>query len=265
MSHIFVSHATADDARVSAIHNALQAAGIEAWVDHEDAIGPGDNWFNQIQTALNTCRAGLFILSRSSKDNGNCLAEVISLLTLKGEGNFYVALIQPLAKEEFPWRLRTLQYVDLTGGDEALPELIAALQASRPLDPAVAKVSRRVTGSHRIDSVHRDVPIIGRTAEIARVRAELRNAPVMLVSVGGRGKTRLAVALAYGSDDVSGAVWHSAADETAVADEVIGLLRGHFQLEDAAKREAVLHMLRSQATLVVIDNAESIPPDRRPD
>ncbi|MBL8156578.1 MAG: TIR domain-containing protein, partial [Anaerolineae bacterium] len=265
MSHIFVSHATPDDARVSAIHDALQAAGLEVWVDHEDAIGPGDNWFNQIQDALNTCRAGLFVLSRSSKDNPNCLAELISLLTLKGEGKLYIALIQPLAKEEFPWRLRTIQYVDLTGGDDALPELIAALQASRPLDPSVAKVSRRVTGSQRIDSVHRDVPISGRAAEIARVRAELRDAPVMLVSVGGRGKTRLAVALAYTSDDVSGAVWHSAAEGTTVADEVIGLLRQHFQLEDGAKRQAVLNMLGSHPTLVVIDNAESIPPERRPE
>ena len=83
MPTIFVSHSTTDDAHASRIHHALEAAGIDAWVDHEDGIGPGDRWPQQIQEAANTCDAGLLILTPNSARSAYCEAEWMRVLDRK--------------------------------------------------------------------------------------------------------------------------------------------------------------------------------------
>ena len=51
---LFISHASADDASVTRIHAALADAGIDAWVDHVDGLGPDDSWPKQIDRAAGT-------------------------------------------------------------------------------------------------------------------------------------------------------------------------------------------------------------------
>ncbi len=43
MSHVFISHATKDDAVVDKIFDALDKAGIDTWVDHK-RLKPSDDW-----------------------------------------------------------------------------------------------------------------------------------------------------------------------------------------------------------------------------
>src|SRR5512145_1925433 len=106
MPHIFISHTDADKVLVDRIHDTLEAAGISAWVDHRDGIGAGDNWSDQIQTALNACECGLLVLSPKSAQSPECEAEYRRILSL---GKIlYVALAQPLSKADFPWRLTTI-------------------------------------------------------------------------------------------------------------------------------------------------------------
>src|ERR1041385_1370817 len=135
MLDIFVSHATDDDKAVSKIHDALEKAGIPAWVDHEDGLGAGSNWSAEIQGALNDCEAGLFVLSPTSAKSPECEAEYRRVLSLGKR--LYVALIQPVSKADFPWRLTTIQYVDLHADfDAGMAELVRAVQTQRALDPA---------------------------------------------------------------------------------------------------------------------------------
>ena len=41
--HIFISHASQDDNIADRVYMALQASGIDAWLDHV-VIQAGDNW-----------------------------------------------------------------------------------------------------------------------------------------------------------------------------------------------------------------------------
>jgi hypothetical protein len=62
---LFVSHSSKDDDAVTRLHDALTAAGVDAWVDHKDIL-PGHNFDTSVQNALNACDAGLLALSPDS-------------------------------------------------------------------------------------------------------------------------------------------------------------------------------------------------------
>lgn len=123
---VFISHATKDDPTVDRIHHALEAASIPTWVDHINAISAGDDWHNEIQNGLNGCTAGLFILSPQSAQSEECTNEWRTIQALKKP--LYVAMIAPVADDIYPYRLRTIQYVDLQGFDVGIKQLIHALE-----------------------------------------------------------------------------------------------------------------------------------------
>ncbi|MBZ0280816.1 MAG: toll/interleukin-1 receptor domain-containing protein [Anaerolineae bacterium] len=258
MPPIFVSHATADDSAVTRIHNDLESAGISVWVDHCDGIGPGDNWSQQIQTALVECEAGLFILSPHSAASPECEAEYRFILS-KLNKPLFVALIAPVEAQQFPWRLNTIQYVDLhTDFSSGMRALIAAMKGEALPPDAPVKILRPITG--HIDRRLTTIPMTGRDDDLNAVKRLLKLAPAAILGMGGLGKSRLAAELALTSPDVDGAVWHTAGDISR-PDEVIELLRDHFNLEITADRPAVLKKLRSSKRLIILDNAESVPAD----
>jgi hypothetical protein len=125
MTLIFISHATKDDPSVDRIYQALAAANLPAWVDHINAISAGDDWHQAIQDGLNACTSGLFVLSPHSAQSEECTNEWRTIQALKKP--LHVALIAPVPDELFPYRLRTIQYVDLQAFDKGLPHLIQAL------------------------------------------------------------------------------------------------------------------------------------------
>jgi len=260
MSHVFISHATPDDKIVTRIHDALEAAKLGAWVDHKDAIESGDNWSQQIQDALNTCGCGLFVLTPDSARNPNCEAEYWRILGLNRR--LYIALAGKVQPEDFPWRLGIIQYTDLTRDfDAGMTELIAAIQGGRPVSNTASTTLRPFTGL--TDRKLLEIPMTGREDDRKGVIELLRENPVSILGVGGVGKSRLAVAVAASSPDVQGAIWHKA-DDLSNADDVIGLIRDHFDLDPATNRRDVLAHLRTHKRLIVIDNAESVDETRRP-
>jgi hypothetical protein len=98
---VFISHASEDNDAAKRLHDALESAGLNAWIDVND-IAPGENWSQAIQSALNACDAGLLALSPASAASEECEAEYRHLLK---RTRLYVALIEPVPPEQFPWRL----------------------------------------------------------------------------------------------------------------------------------------------------------------
>ena len=147
--------------------------------------------------------------------------------------------------------------------DEGMKALIEAITGKRDLDadaPAVERV-RVITG--RIDPRLTTIPMSGRVDDLAEVKRLLLIQPVAVLGVGGLGKSRLAAEVVQTSDDAHGAIWH-VASESSRADEVIDLLRDHFELAATTEPREVFKALREMPTLVVIDNAESVEAgDRR--
>jgi hypothetical protein len=256
MPHIFVSHATVDDKVASQIHHLLQAAGIDSWVDHEAGLKAGDYWDDKIQAALNDCDAGLLLLSPLSAKSPECNAEYRRILSLGKR--LYVALIQPTPKADFPWRLTTIQYVDMARDfDGGLKELTAAITGMRDLDPASPVTAQANPVSGSFPRWQLDVPLIGRETELAEVTKSLADGSrsTVILGLGGVGKTRLALEMMQRGGFKDGVVWQTIAPDTTLAHLTL-LIRDHLGLPSTAESDQIWAALAKHAVLIVLDNAE---------
>lgn len=262
---IFISHATGDDAVVTRLHNTLEGAGLDAWVDHLDITG-SDNWNLEIQAALHARPYCVFVLSPESAANANCAAEWWHFLN-QPDRRLYVALVAPVESKAFPWRLKTEQYVDLTKDfDRGMKTLIAAIQGRRglrPDDPA-ARAETRITGTFPYGDL--DVPMSGREAdlrEVKRLLLEEGRRLVVLTATGGTGKTRLAVELAVTAAEFTGGVLWLRLNDKTTEDDLTAALRQHLNLPPTDPPDAVWAALAGARVLLVLDNAESVPTAER--
>jgi hypothetical protein len=124
---VFISHASEDNDITKRIYDALISDGIDAWVDFEK-LNAGDQWDVKVQEALNAASAGLVVLSKASLASEQCRGEWQTLITL--DRPLFVALIEPLSDAEFPFSLRTFQYVNLTSDfDPRLRRIIDAIKS----------------------------------------------------------------------------------------------------------------------------------------
>jgi tetratricopeptide (TPR) repeat protein len=253
MSHIFVSHTTADDDVVSRLHDALEAAtGQNLWVDHKDIL-PGENWQNKIETALAGASRMLVALSASSAASNEVLAEWRDAM-LRGIPVIPI-LIEELPLTTIPSRLRLNQFVRLYQDESfAIAQLAAAIRGEAAPD-APRFIGLHVTG--RIDRVLTSLPLQGRQEDLAAVLRQLPQQPVFIVGIGGRGKSRLAAEVAFRGEGFEGVVWHYAL-EFYTADDLLSDLRLHLNLDGATERRDVFKYIRMSPPLVVLDNAESI-------
>ncbi|MBZ0281308.1 MAG: TIR domain-containing protein [Anaerolineae bacterium] len=256
MPHIFVSHATADDPTVTRLHNELEAAGIETWVDHVDGLEPGDNWAREIQQAAHDCAAGLFILSPASAQSAYCEAEWNRVLALGKR--LYIAMIESVPLKDIPLRLGTIQYADLAkdwaGGLDALRKAIANNTDLNPDAPAVAQAAP-ISGS--FPRWHLDLPLIGRDAELKTVQDALKSDQriVAVLGLGGVGKTRLAVEVAARADFPAGVVWHTITPQSTISQLTL-TIRDHLRLPQTAEDDAIWAKASQSQMLIVLDNAE---------
>ncbi|MEP7293468.1 MAG: TIR domain-containing protein, partial [Chloroflexota bacterium] len=260
-----MSHATADDKRVDVLCQRLNTAGIETWVDHQNGLIPGDHFNHKIQNAINSCAAGLFVLTPNSAASNYCEAEWMRLIALKIP--FYVALLDSVPLSDFPLLLGTIQYADLVKGyDAGVNAMIRAIGGKIPLDAgdAAVKTGKRVTQNYDDRYSTYSIPMQGREADLAKALDDLKQAPLFIVGVGGLGKSRLAAEIVQVGDH-TGAIWARVSD-TSSAEEVIRLLREHYGLEAVTPPEKVIDRVRQDGRLlVVIDNAESISEAARPE
>jgi len=256
MPHIFVSHATADDPTVTRLHNELESAGIETWVDHVDGLEPGDNWAREIQQAAHDCAAGLFILSPASAQSTYCEAEWNRVLALGKR--LYIAMIEPVPIKDIPLRLGTIQYADLAkdwaGGFDALRKAIGNNTDLNPEAPAVGQAAP-ISGS--FPRWHLDLPLIGRDAELKTIQDALKSNQriVAILGLGGVGKTRLAAEVAAPADFPAGVVWHTVTPQSTISYLTL-TIRDHLRLPQTAEDDTIWAEVSKRGILIVLDNAE---------
>ena len=259
MPDVFVSHASADDDVVTRLHDTLEAAtGRDLWVDHTD-IRPGQDWQEAVDRALLTCPDLLLVLSRSSASSKEVTGEWRKALA--SGHRLLIAVIDDVPHEDIPSRLQTIQWVNLHDDwDGGVTSLVAAIHGSEVPDGGSQFSRWPLTGT--IDPRLTQIPISGRDEDLARIKVLLKQGPTSILGVGGLGKSRLAAEIVMTADGIGGAVWYTASDVSYV-DDVIELLRSHFDLDPTTSRRKTLAQLHTHKRLIVIDNAESVPLERR--
>ena len=97
--HVFISHTSRDDEIAQRVHDVLEAAGINSWLDQID-VQPGDEWHSKIDEALRTASSVLVLLSNAATNSPTVTAEYRTFLAQNKA--LYVALIEPLSENEIP-------------------------------------------------------------------------------------------------------------------------------------------------------------------
>lgn len=253
---IFVSHATADDDIVTEIVAFLRAHTSQTfWVDHLHLNPPEDNWRAAIHDALQASAAGLVILSESSVQRDEVMAEWNYLLNTRRE--LFVLKIGEIPLTQIDYRLQLIQWIDMTTEREAaLRGLAAALNGEPVQDTTPTILMRPVTG--RIERKLLVIPIRGRDYGLWALTTRLKEAPTMILGIGGVGKSRTAAEVVFSSADIDSAVWLNCTATTTTA-ELLALMRQHLGLAAEADQHSVLQKLQQQRVLIVLDDAEQIP------
>src|SRR5262249_43801210 len=109
----FLSYARADAEFVLRLAKDLREGGARVWIDQLD-IAPGQRWDSAVEDALAKCTQLLVILSSAAVESTNVMDEVSLALE---DGKTVVPVLHRVCK--IPFRLRRLEYVDLTLNYEA--------------------------------------------------------------------------------------------------------------------------------------------------
>lgn len=126
---IFFSYSRDDSEFVLNLAKELRAAGGDVWLDQLD-IKPGTRWDKSIETALDTSKTVLVILSNKSVASHNVMDEVSYALE---EGKTVIPVL--LEQCDVPFRLRRFQFADFT---ESHVKGIATLSKALGLDAVPA-------------------------------------------------------------------------------------------------------------------------------
>jgi HEAT repeat protein len=123
----FFSYAHEDAEFAQRLAKDLRAGGAAVWIDRLD-IKPGERWDRAIEDALAKCPQLLVILSPAAVESTNVMDEVSLALE---EGKTVLPVIHRQCK--IPFRLRRLQYIDLTRNyNEGLGRLLETVRFATP-------------------------------------------------------------------------------------------------------------------------------------
>jgi hypothetical protein len=135
--HIFISHATQDDAFVKHLRENLELRGLTVWVDSRYLTG-GDKLKPKIFEAIEAADAFIFIISSHTFFSSWVLDETRHALNVKKK------VIPILLDDANPNALKYF-FIDETLGikidsspggiDNAMPDILAALDLKKPNDP----------------------------------------------------------------------------------------------------------------------------------
>jgi hypothetical protein len=131
--NVFISYAHEDAKWADSIRQVLreskETSRFEVW-NRELELQPGENWALKLGKALEASDAMVVLLSPQSVKSPFVRQEIDFALT---QPKFRDRLISVMVKptRDIPWILRTLPFIDATGGkEEAFREVASALTAS---------------------------------------------------------------------------------------------------------------------------------------
>jgi TPR repeat protein len=179
----FFSYAHEDAEFALRLAKDLRAGGAAVWIDRLD-IKPGQRWDRAIEDALAKCPQLLVILSPDATESTNVMDEVSLALE---EGKTVLPVVYRQCK--IPFRLRRLQYVDLTlNYDEGLGRLLETLGfAVPPSEVPEHAVDEEITPPSRHDGGAKEAKLPSHAApqeQEATARMPKKRAPSVMVIVG---------------------------------------------------------------------------------
>ncbi|MEM7533212.1 MAG: CHAT domain-containing protein [Chloroflexota bacterium] len=151
MSHIFISHATADDTFVTALRQQLEAHNLTTWVDSRNLRG-GDKLHSEITEAIEAARSFIVVLSKETIHSKGVRSEVRLALTAESakqrQGYRVIPiLLLPDMKPDglWPWfgeeePLAISIEAHFGALSEAMPDILAALGEREPEDREPSKL-----------------------------------------------------------------------------------------------------------------------------
>jgi tetratricopeptide (TPR) repeat protein len=143
-SHIFISHATADDSVVADLRRTLEGLNLEVWTDSQRLSG-GDPLKPAVRDAIEKARHFLAVLSPRAINSAWVREEIQHALKVqkkRGDGFKVIPLLlDGIEPSALPlWfgaePLAVKIHIGPGGVSQALPELLAALGERLPTDPA---------------------------------------------------------------------------------------------------------------------------------
>ena len=129
----FISYSRADEQFALELAKKLRTSGANVWIDQID-IQAGERWDRAIEDALEASDGLLILLSRTSVESDNVMDEVSYALEEKKD-------VIPILVEdcEIPFRLRRLQYIDLSRNDDkSFGRLLQAIKLEEQSSQAVS-------------------------------------------------------------------------------------------------------------------------------
>lgn len=130
MVDVFMSYAHRDQRTAETVKERLVKAGIK--VSSDEAIQTGEGWRRNINRKLVSASNGLLLLSPSALNSPYVAREYQSILEQKK--HLYVALVGPVSRQQIPYELQRLQFVDLTHDfDKGLAELVTAITSKKEI------------------------------------------------------------------------------------------------------------------------------------
>ena len=118
MSHIFLSHSSANNAEAIALRDWLVAEGwsdLFLDLDPERGLKAGERWQEALKKAANRCELVIFLISPAWAKSKWCLAEFLLAKSLNKR--IFVAIVEPTPFEIMPIEMTAeWQMVDLTAG-----------------------------------------------------------------------------------------------------------------------------------------------------
>ena len=109
---VFLCHSSSDKPEVRDLYRRLRADGFEAWLDEQELL-PGQNWREEIPTAVHTCDAVIVCLSTASITKEGYLQKEIKyaldVADEKPEGTIFIIPLK-LQECDVPQRLNQWQW-----------------------------------------------------------------------------------------------------------------------------------------------------------
>jgi formylglycine-generating enzyme required for sulfatase activity len=126
MMSTFISYSRADSAFAVRLARDLKSAGFDVWLDQLD-IPTGARWDDEVETALESCKTFMIVLSPESLQSQNVKDEVGYAIDAGKD-----ILPLKLKSGDIPFRLRRFQYVDFSkqSYNESLKEIKGILSAA---------------------------------------------------------------------------------------------------------------------------------------
>jgi tetratricopeptide (TPR) repeat protein len=261
--HSFISYASADRDAVAVLHQRLKDDRLPVWIDNLDVVEglrAGHPWREGLAEALHAAICVVWIASPASVRSAWVRAELRRAFDLGKPVLTYV--LDAEFENQAEWNdvkaWKTLDGASFDDLQRIMPATLGEELAYKKLASQLREHVRaaKFTG---FPSSELDIPISGRDDDLQKVEALLREQRrlIVLVGVGGSGKTRLAAEIVNRQRHFAhGAIWHKIEAHTRIEDLTVRI-RDHLDLDVKTPPDEVWSALGRHSVLVVLDNAEA--------